>query len=342
MKDWIKYVKRNCNNCNIEYEYDSRQKNPKYCSNKCRGIFKRQSKIIGDIGIDYVICKICSLKFKEINNDHLSEHNINSLEYDKIYGNGLRTSSITSKRKNTIGIIMNNEFSKKLSDSHKIENYIKKYGKVDGPIKYNNMIKNKTYKNSVDSYIDKYGESGYDIFNEVQLKKVISLKNQIKKHGNIEGEIKYKNWLYKQKFKSTIYYFIDKYGELEGIEKWMIKNNNISVANSKILKSEKSDFSKYILDVNKFTRISISIHDLLNINLRGRENGYDLDHRVSKIYGFKNKIPAYIIGHISNLNIVTISYNRKKQHRSDIDLNIVKDRFEIDIEYKKIIEKIII
>jgi hypothetical protein len=82
------------------------------------------------------------------------------------------------------------------------------------------------------------------------------------------------------------------------------------------------------------------MNNLNNLELRGKKNGYDLDHRVSKVNGFKKGIPAYIIGHISNLKIVESSYNRRKQHRSDISDEIIFENFESDYEYKKLVNYI--
>ena len=48
--------------------------------------------------------------------------------------------------------------------------------------------------------------------------------------------------------------------------------------------------------MNKYTRLSLNNYNIDNIELRGNYFGYDLDHIYSKINGFKNGIPAYIIG----------------------------------------------
>jgi len=65
----IDYKEKNCEICGNLYKYDYRQKVSKYCSDSCRGISFRQRRINGLENIDFVICKICGLKFKEINND---------------------------------------------------------------------------------------------------------------------------------------------------------------------------------------------------------------------------------------------------------------------------------
>lgn len=135
-------------------------------------------------------------------------------------------------------------------------------------------------------------------------------------------------------------YFIKLYGEEIGLQNWLQKNDKISLTNSKIERSERGEFNNYIVDVNKYTRISLNMNKLLMIELRGQTNGYDLDHIVSKIDGFKNSIAPYIIGHISNLRIIDSSYNRKKQHNSDKEISDITDSYNSDIKYKKLVNDI--
>jgi endogenous inhibitor of DNA gyrase (YacG/DUF329 family) len=340
MKEWIILNKKKCDICGEIYEYDSRQKNSKYCSKYCRSVSISQRKIEGEEGIDFVICKVCGLKFKEINNDHVKKHNMTCEEYDKKFESS-RTSDKTKKKKDTLSSLMCNEMSEKLSKSHTIENYIDKYGYELGIYNYNKMIENKKYKNGKESYIDKYGEFiGLEIYNSVQKKKAITLENCINKHGEIEGKKLYDKWRENQKNKNFLSFYIEKYGYEIGLVKWLDKNNKISLSNSKIKKEDRKEFKYYIYEVNKYTRLSLNNYKIDNIKLRGDEFGYDLDHIFSKIDGFKNKIPSYIIGHISNLRIVKSSYNRKKQHNSDIKIEYIIEKYEKDTKYKKLVNDI--
>ncbi len=118
-------------------------------------------------------------------------------------------------------------------------------------------------------YIEKFGDAeGGEIFKNIQNKKATTLNNLIKKYGKEMGTKKYNEWTYKQKNKNSIKYYIDKYGYDEGTEKWFKKNDKISLANSKIEKSLRKDFEKYCIEVNKFSRISLKLNKLENINLR--------------------------------------------------------------------------
>ena len=63
-----------------------------------------------------------------------------------------------------------------------------------------------------------------------------------------------------------------------------------------------------------------NIKTLDNINKRGR-NSYHLDHRYSIFEGFKNNIPAYIIGNICNLEMIEESENIRKGSKCSITLD---------------------
>ncbi len=330
-------IKNNCEFCNNEYYHNKSQKS-KYCSSNCRSKGNIQKKITGVEGLDYVVCGVCSLKFKEINSDHLVLHNLSKNDYDINYGN--RTSEKTRLNKDTLSGILTPELSQKLSKSHTLENYIDKYGKEIGVEKHEKMIENKTYRNSVISYIDKYGnDEGIKEFEKVQKKKAITLNNQIKLYGNVDGTLKYNEWFNKQQNKNSISYYIDLYGYENGLTKWFDRNNKISIANSKIDESLRNEYKKYCILVDKLTRVSLQLYDLENIHLRGFKYGYDLDHRVSKIYGFKNNVGPEIIAHISNLEIITSSKNRTKQHKSNLDITYILNETKKDVNYLEIINK---
>lgn len=328
-------ITKNCEYCNEPYSHNRSQKS-KYCSQNCSVKANIQLKIVGIENIDYVVCGICKLKYKEINADHLRMHRIEKEEYDDKYGN--RTSEKTRNKKDTLSSRLTSELSKKLSDSHKIVGYVKKYGEKVGMIKYNEMIDNLIYGHSVDFYIEKYGEKdGVIKYRELQNKKVITLESQINKYGTEEGTKRYNSWKEKQKNKNTISYFIELYGYDEGLNRWFEKNNKISISNSKIDGDKRHTFELYCLEVNKFTRMSLQMFELKDIELRGEEFGYDLDHMVSKIYGFKNKIEPEIIGHISNLKIITSSDNSRKRHKLSKDISTIIESCNNDVEYNKIV-----
>lgn len=84
----------------------------------------------------------------------------------------------------------------------------------------------------------------------------------------------------------------------------------------------KSEYKKYCNLVDRHTRKQdISIlenYDKLR-GLCGVEGAYQLDHIISKKYGFHNKITPEQIGCISNLRFIPWEENRKKWHNVESD-----------------------
>lgn len=83
------------------------------------------------------------------------------------------------------------------------------------------------------------------------------------------------------------------------------------------------DLDKYKLDVAKITRQQ-PIHNLLNYDKRGNsgvEGSYQLDHKFSISEGFKNGVPAEIIGGIKNLEFIPWEENIKKRTNCSITIN---------------------
>jgi len=83
------------------------------------------------------------------------------------------------------------------------------------------------------------------------------------------------------------------------------------------------DLNKYKLDVAKITRQQ-PIHNLLNYDKRGNsgvEGAYHLDHKFSISEGFKNRVPAEIIGDIKNLEFIPWEENIKKRTNCSITIN---------------------
>jgi len=80
-----------------------------------------------------------------------------------------------------------------------------------------------------------------------------------------------------------------------------------------------SYLEKYRRDVKKYTKKSLKNNYLLNYDKRGRiENGgWHLDHIVSIIYGFRNKILPKKIGSIENLRMISAQDNLLKWERID-------------------------
>ena len=280
--------------------------------------------------IDFVICPICNKKFKEINNFHLSIHNLTAEKFDEKFPNNKRLSDIIDKNNFKK---LTKEMSNKLKKSHTLENYINKYGEEEGRIKFQEKIENVKNCKNKQYYINIHGEkNGIDIFNKIQKSKGVTLEKYINKYGDVEVVCKYREYRENHKKSKKLDYFILLYGEIDGINKWFEKNNKISISNRKIEIDKIKYFELYKIDVDKYTRLSLQMYDIENISKRSKK--FHLDHKYSKTDGFINNIPAEIIGHISNLEIVNQHYNSSKQHNSDIEIEIIKEKFNNDILYR--------
>lgn len=106
------------------------------------------------------------------------------------------------------------------------------------------------------------------------------------------------------------------------------------------------DYSEYIEKLPKYIKYKIdvtsvttkqSIQSLLNHDKRGITgvNGaYQLDHKYSIYYGFKNNVPPEIIGNIVNLEFITWEENRLKHSNCSITLEELYQKYNEYINNK--------
>jgi len=85
-------------------------------------------------------------------------------------------------------------------------------------------------------------------------------------------------------------------------------------------------FHQYHRKVQKFTYMTLKHNSdkILNIELRGRKYGYNLDHKFSIIDGFNNDIDPCLVGHWRNLQIIKASDNRAKWMNSSITIKEIQ------------------
>jgi hypothetical protein len=103
------------------------------------------------------------------------------------------------------------------------------------------------------------------------------------------------------------------------------KSKNITIGKvlngSAIDPSLKTAWKLYEDAADRHTRESwIYNQDKINPTNLPRGMIYELDHKYSKSYGFKNNVPPEIIGHWSNLRMIDQSSNRKKYNTCSITL----------------------
>lgn len=89
--------------------------------------------------------------------------------------------------------------------------------------------------------------------------------------------------------------------------KQLLEKLNISADEYHNMMPEREKYYKAVWRVTKRQ----PLHMLENFEHRGRTT-YHLDHKMSIIYGFLNNIPADIIGHIDNLQMLPYKENLKK------------------------------
>ena len=112
---------------------------------------------------------------------------------------------------------------RKKFDAASIDSFIRRYGEYEGKKKYDEYVKLQAKVGcSLEYFIEKYGEEvGKLKYEEVCLKKGVSKKNCIQKYGKDVGNKFFKQYCDKQaRAGNTLDYFIEKYGEEEGREKY--------------------------------------------------------------------------------------------------------------------------
>lgn len=83
-----------------------------------------------------------------------------------------------------------------------------------------------------------------------------------------------------------------------------------------------AEFEQYNREVWKYTNSNLKYNSnkIPDIELRGNNYGYDLDHKFSIFDGFNNNIDPSLIGHWKNLEIIKTSDNRTKAGKSSISI----------------------
>lgn len=292
----------------------------------------RQNSIIGIEGIDYVKCPICHKKYKEINTEHiLCKHQITREQFIELYPNAKLICDNTRLKKASL-INMTPEISNNLKFGHTLEGYIKKYGEEEGKIKFDNMQQNMKYARTLDYQIEKYGEEeGMKRWVNIVNSHKLDLDSFIKRYGHTIGLIKYKEYCEFCGYRNTVYYYINKYGNILGIKKWIEKNSKISKGNRIIDLNRLHEYTSYCIDVLRWTRTSLKLYYLDNIHLRSIK--YHLDHKVSKAFGFNNDIDARIIGSIYNLEIIDQFSNCSKGANCSMTIEELIAKVDVDIVY---------
>ena len=133
------------------------------------------------------------------------------------------------------------QLSKEYYDSAKItlENCIKKYGVDDGKRRWESYCKKQSDSNKFEYKQRKYGWDK-DKFDEYNKSRAVTLDNLIQRHGDEIGRLKWEKYCDRQRYAGCqLEYFIEKYGEADGIAKYQ-----------QINKMKSHTFESYLLRFN--------------------------------------------------------------------------------------------
>lgn len=236
-------------------------------------------------GEDYIICKECGKKVKQITTNHLiSYHNMRIHEYKEKYPN-------ESLQCNSIKLIGNNNPSKRPEVIQKIKNSLK--GRNIGfgaPGKPNKHSDESLKKMSINNAMNR---------EECRKKVSIGVKESYNKKPELR-QIRSKHFKRKNIRQN-------------------IANTNYVNRNWK-RPEDRPEFINYLEKVRTITTENYNkyFYEILNAKKRSRE--WHLDHKYSIHNGFINNIPPEVVGHYKNLEILYHSINESKFSKNSITI----------------------
>lgn len=223
----------------------------------------------------------------------------------------------------------------KCNKATSLKNYIDKYGENEGTIKFNEF-KTRTLgvMHSCELYVSKYGnEIGnmlYKLQRRITNKRCVEFylhKYDIdyKEALRMQSEYQRQNsGVHKDYYKIRNIAYIS-YNHLKGKTPTddVVYRRKLSLfKRGRITHPDKyDDWVKYRNKVKRLTLLE-PLYFLDNWELYNIPNSeYHIDHKVSLVYGFNNKIPEEIIASIHNLEILHKDLNIKKGSKCSMDIN---------------------
>lgn len=95
------------------------------------------------------------------------------------------------------------------------EFFVNKYGESDGLRRWNEYRHKQSITNTFEYKAKVYGWTR-EQFDEYNKSRAVTLKNLVKKYGEVEGKIRWENYCKRQAYTCTIEYYIEKFGEEQG------------------------------------------------------------------------------------------------------------------------------
>lgn len=202
---------------------------------------------------DTVQCLICNRKFKRITDTHLAHHKMTVKDYKVKFPEA----EIVSEKTLNAGKMT-------------CENMVNKYGPELGLIRWNSYREKQAKSNTFEYKRDKHGWSE-DQFQEYNKNRSVTKENLIKRHGKEEGLRKWYAYVERQRYAGCkLEYFIEKYGDEIGFEKYLKINKSKSNSRQKLI--AKHGIEKYTEDLairlnkaNTYSKISQDLFKELDL-----------------------------------------------------------------------------
>lgn len=224
-----------------------------------------------------------------------------------------------------------------------LSNFIKKYGDIEGNIKWNLYKEKQAISNSYEYKRDKHGWSK-DQFDGYNSSRAQTLEKMIERHGEITGAEKWEQYCLRQGYTNTKEYFIKKYGTDIGIKKYLEINHKKLIPHSPVLLARQLGITQdeavnIILSRSTtfyFSKLESEFTTLLELEF-GK-----LDHTSGKHpFGlWSEELNTYVVYDIKHGNCV-IEFNGDYWHANpDIYVNtaIIRGKSVLDIRHRDMLK----
>jgi hypothetical protein len=201
-----------------------------------------------------------------------------------------------------------------------LDNFINKYGEIDGKVRWNRYREKQAYTNSYEYKKEKYGwtKEQYDDYNSSRAQ---TLEKMIKRYGEDEGAIKWMNYCERQRYTNTLSYFKEKYGNELGLSKFRQVNKQKGNANNPRVIAERLEITveeaiEIILSRNNYTgKTWGSTLEQEFVNSLEKQLGFSLEYTTfTKPYGIWSELlNTYVIYDIKHKNCI-IEFNGDYWH----------------------------
>jgi hypothetical protein len=223
-----------------------------------------------------------------------------------------------------------------------LKNLQEKYGIVEGQHRWDSYRKKQAYSNSYNFKKEKYGWTK-EQFDEYNSSRAQTLNKMIARYGEEGGTIKWEQYCNRQAYTNTKRYFIEKYGQEIGLQKY-IEINKRKAVNNPLLLAEKLG-----IDIDDAVRIILSRQkqffssnlETEFINALERKLG-KLDHTSTRNpFGkWSGKLNSYVVFDIKHKNCI-IEFNGDYWHANPKTYNddaIIRGKSAVEIRTRDMLK----